>query len=360
MLVAVGVLGLLGIVFFEVLNSGIVLYAKNTAVNVAHEEAREGIARLLRDTHAAISVPQLAKDTSVYPNNVTSSTPSGSTAPMAAGICFQNVMLGPQFVWKDPGQSGLIMVKDGFPKPKEGMSILFPLFGVETDVIKVAASGSPNHTNVWMKNAEEVTLANKTPPFGSTGGPYSICYYTYRTMYLVKSGSYIPDSNGPFTLTTGTYSTGAMERYVLQNGSYVPSATGTITITPTTWTSGTGQRYRYENGELHFYKQDYAGSVFLWKDYGAVARYISSPRPFYIPLTADSSGAWYESTSPYLSYSTSSANSTGNRFNGSANTKYVGVKLSARDPSSSNRGYLSTASLLNTQIDYRSLIATDP
>jgi hypothetical protein len=32
------------------------------------------------------------------------------------------------------------------------------------------------------------------------------------------------------------------------------------------------------------------------------------------------------------------------------------VKLSARDPSSSNRGYLATASLLDTQIDYRSRI----
>jgi hypothetical protein len=94
-----------------------------------------------------------------------------------------------------------------------------------------------------------------------------------------------------------------------------------------------------------------------WKDTAIVARNISSPMPFYVPLVADPAGTWYQSTSSYLSYTNSSSNSTGQTFNSSANTKYVGVKLTARDPKSSNRGYLATASLLNTQIDYRSQIA---
>ena len=59
MTIAMGVLGLLGAVFFSVLNSGLVLSAKNTAVNAAHQEARDGILRLTRDIHASISVPQL-------------------------------------------------------------------------------------------------------------------------------------------------------------------------------------------------------------------------------------------------------------------------------------------------------------
>lgn len=88
------------------------------------------------------------------------------------------------------------------------------------------------------------------------------------------------------------------------------------------------QRYRYENGELHLYRQDYNGSAVYWKDTATVARYISSPQPFYIPLNSG----------------------------GSPNTKYVGVKLTARDPKSSNRGYLASASLLDTQVDYRSRI----
>src|SRR5437764_13377023 len=84
--VAVGVLGLLGVVFFQVLQSGLTLSAKNTAVNAAHEEAREGVVRMTRDIHASVSVPQL-RDTSYA---VVSSTPSpGGTPPTAAGVSFQ-------------------------------------------------------------------------------------------------------------------------------------------------------------------------------------------------------------------------------------------------------------------------------
>src|SRR4051795_9430316 len=77
--VAVGVLSLLGLVFFQVLQSGLTLSAKNTAVNAAHEEARQGILRLTRDLHASISVPQLRdRDTSF---TVLDPAPSPSASP---------------------------------------------------------------------------------------------------------------------------------------------------------------------------------------------------------------------------------------------------------------------------------------
>src|SRR5438046_7752047 len=83
--VSIGVLGLLGLVFFQVLQSGLTLSAKNTAVNAAHEEARQGILRMTRDIHASVSVPQL-RDTNLA---VVSSTPNpstpGATPPTAAG-----------------------------------------------------------------------------------------------------------------------------------------------------------------------------------------------------------------------------------------------------------------------------------
>jgi hypothetical protein len=242
--------------------------------------------------------------------------------------------------------------------PSTGMHFVAPLFGVEDDVVKVTATPTQaSHHNVWLANGGETLVANKTSLYGGNGATYSVVYYTNRIMYLVKNGRYIPDSAGPFTLTTGTYSSGTAQRYILQNGSYIPSATGGYTVTPAVYTSGGAQRYRYENGELHRYLQAYTGSAFYWNDVATVAKYISNPMPFYIPLVANSSGAWYESTSSYLSYTTSSANSTGNRFDPTPDTRYVGVKLSARDPGSSNRRYQSTASLLNTQIDYRSRIA---
>lgn len=296
MVVAAGVLVLLGLVFFQVLNSGIVLYAKNTAVNVAHEEAREGIARLTRDIHASVSVPQL-RDTSF---NVVSSAPAGGVPPTAAGVSFQNVVSGPNFVWKDPGSDTLIMIKDNGTKPTAGMHILIPFWNVEDDITKVAAAGTANHTNVFLATGADQIVAKKAPLFQGTS--YAITYYTNRAMYLVKNGTYIADSQGP---------------WILSGGNYIA------------YTSGTMQRYRYENGELHYYVQTYTGGALTWQDTAVVAKYISSPKPFYVPLNSG----------------------------GSADTKFVGVKLTARDPKSSNRGYLATASLLDTQIDFRSRIA---
>ena len=54
MVVSTMVMAILGIIFLNVLNSGMILYAKNTAVNSAHEQGREGINRLTRDIHAAV------------------------------------------------------------------------------------------------------------------------------------------------------------------------------------------------------------------------------------------------------------------------------------------------------------------
>jgi hypothetical protein len=291
--VAVSVLGLLGLVFFQVLNSGLILYAKNTAVNTAHEEAREGINRLTRDIHASISVPQLRNASF----NVVSSAPVGGVPPTAAAVSFQNIASGPNFVWKDPTSPGLIMIKDNGVKPKPGMRLIIPFWGLEEDITKITAAGTTNHTNVFIL-ADQSTPQIDAPDYG---GSYAITYYTYRTMYLVKNGQYIADSQGP---------------WILSGGSYVA------------YTSGTMQRYRYENGELHLYRQDYNGSATYWKDMATVAKYISSPQPFYIPLNSG----------------------------GSPDTKYVGVKLTARDPKSSNRGFLASASLLDTQVDYRSRI----
>ena len=129
MVVSTMIMAILGIVFLNVLNSGMILYAKNTAVNLAHEEGREGILRFTRDLHAAISVPQLRGNThdSTYTVSgsfsVASSTPVNGVAPTAAGVSFQDVVAGsPDYVWQDPNNSNLIMIKDPGDAPTAGMA----------------------------------------------------------------------------------------------------------------------------------------------------------------------------------------------------------------------------------------------
>src|SRR5205807_7743117 len=136
--------------------------------------------------------------------------------------------------------------------------------------VKVTATpAQANHHNVWLANGGETLLGQKAYTFGTS---YSVIYYTTRVMYLVKNGWYIPDSNGPFTLTVGNFSSGPAQRYTLQNGSYVPNASGGYTVSPAAYTSGTLQRYRYERGVLHYYKQAYNGSSFYWHDKSIVAK----------------------------------------------------------------------------------------
>jgi hypothetical protein len=335
--VATGVMAILGIVVFNVLNSGMILYAKNAAVNSAHEEAREGITRLTRDIHAAISVPQLRSSshdttyTATGSFSVASSTPVNGVAPTAAGVSFQDVVQGsPDYVWQDPNSSTLILIKDPGDQPIPGMRLIVPFWGIEDDIIKVTAAGTSGHSNIFLSNGGDQTVASKARKYGQGTyqgwtSPYAITYYTERMLYIVENGSYIADSQGP---------------WIYSNGQYVA------------YTSGSMQRYRYENGQLNVYHLRYsspsgqngyfywcplsvAGKVASdaqWYSNGVkpttVARYISSPQPFYVPLNSG----------------------------GTPDTRYVGVNLTARDPSSSNRGYLATASLLNTQIDYRSRV----
>ena len=304
--VAIGVLGLLGLVFFQVLQSGLTLSAKNTAVNAAHEEAKQGILRLTRDIHASISVPQLRDSTFA----VVSSTPvpgasPGATPPTAAGVSFQNVALGPNYIFQDPGGSnGLIMIKNGAGgQPDLGMRLIIPAWGIEDNIIKVTGASVSGHSNVFTENSFETGVKNSPAYAGSL---YAICYYTNKVMYVVQNGTYVADEKGDLIQP-------------IPGGEYVQ-------VPP-----GTGQ-YRYENGELHYYKQaststnpSVVGTLY-WKDVAIVARFLSSPKPFSVPLNRG----------------------------GSSDNKYVKVQLSARDPKSTNRGYIATASLLDTQIDYRS------
>jgi hypothetical protein len=328
MVVSTMVMAILGIVFLNVLNSGMILYAKNTAVNSAHEEGRQGLNRFVRDLHAAVSVPQLRNNNhdSTYTCGVyecgdtrntntftaVSSAPVSGVAPTAAGVSFQDVVAGsPDYVWQDNGNDNQIKLKDPGNPPTAGMRLIVPQWNYEDAITKVAGAGV-NHSNVFLFNGEDTTIATnlgaKGRKFGQVSysvGPYAITYYTERMLYVVENGTYIADSNGP---------------WINSGGSYVA------------YTSGAMQRYRYENGQLNLYRQRYSSPSgnsgnFYWSFVATVARYISSAQPFYIPLN-----------------------------NGTPDTRYVGVKLSTRDPSTSNRNYAATAALLDTQIDYRSRI----
>jgi hypothetical protein len=309
MVIAGAVLVLLGLVFFRVLQSGLLLFAKNTAVNIAHEEARGGVNRMVRDIHAAVSVPELRNlDSTTSPITLPTPNPSptpiagNATAPMFAAVSFQNVSNGPNYIWKDPGNPSLIMIKDNY-NVTAGQHLLIPFWGAlfEQDITKVTAGGSANHSNVFLSNGADTNINPRLQ-----GGAYAITYYTDRVAYAVMNGTYTKD-------TTGLYTEGS------KNNTYVWAPPGTPP----------GHLYRYDGGELHFLKQSYNGGAFYWQDVAVVARNLTTAMPFYTPLNSG----------------------------GGFNTKYVGIQITTNDPKSSNRNFAATNMIINTTVDYRTALA---
>jgi hypothetical protein len=313
MVIAGAVFVLLGLVFFRVLQSGLLLFAKNTAVNVAHEEARGGVNRMVRDIHAAVSVPELRNlDITTSPISLPTPNPSptpvsgNATAPMFAAVSFQNVAGGPNYIWKDPGNPSLIMIKDNY-NVTAGQHLLIPFWGAlfEQDITKATAGGAASHSNIFLSNGYDTNINPRLQ-----GGAYAITYYTDRTAYVVMNGTFTADVNGLYT-TAGAWNS--------HSPNYVWAPVGTPN----------GHLFSYSGGELHIFKQRYSGSSFYWQDIAVVARNLTTAMPFYTPLNSG----------------------------GGFNTKYVGIQVTTNDPKSSNRNFAATNMIINTTVDYRTALA---
>jgi hypothetical protein len=200
MMVAIGMMSLVGLCAYYVFINGFIMYAKNTAENLAHDQGRIAVNRLVRDIHAAVSIPQLghmvagglsANPTApkasweAYGTNTTFWADAG-TGP-SAGIGFKKLGSiidpkgGPFGIKTDPGNKDLIMIESGTTAPIVGMDIVFPYYNMEGTVYKVESNGS-NHYNVWMDGGLETKIKTKK-------GTNPICFYASRYGYVVENGN---------------------------------------------------------------------------------------------------------------------------------------------------------------------------
>ena len=177
-----------------------VLYAKNTADNAAHDQNRIAVSRLVRDIHSATSIPQLGKivaghisahptapagSWSPYGTNVTFWAEGGSGP--SAGISFKkmgsavNPNGGPFRMRNDPGNKDLIQIDSGTGNPPSiGTELIFPYYNMEGTISKVTSTGS-NHYNVWVKGGLETRIKEKK-------NTTIVCYYMSRYAYVVENG----------------------------------------------------------------------------------------------------------------------------------------------------------------------------
>ena len=187
MMVTLGVIGITGGIIFLVLNSGFVLFAKNTEMNVGHEQARIAILQMQRNVHSAVSVPQLV-DVNLNP------VASGQ----AAGVSFQLFALGPYRIAADAAAAQSVVsviVPAGATAPAVLQHFIVPTHQIEQDITAVSGAGTVN-----------VTLAaNLGVPITTSNGSYDIiCFVTNRVAYVVINGQlrYYP----PGTFGTSNYS----------------------------------------------------------------------------------------------------------------------------------------------------------
>jgi type II secretory pathway pseudopilin PulG len=142
-LVAIGVTTIVGSMIFLVLNSGMVLYAKNTAINTAHQQARSGVDQMLANLHKAISIPQLT-DSSLQP--VSELDANGQPAK-TAGISFQNFYVGPFPVIADASASDTsikLFCPGGYTNASSAR-LNIPSHNIELDISSVTSLGAQNY-----------------------------------------------------------------------------------------------------------------------------------------------------------------------------------------------------------------------
>jgi len=183
-------IGVLGLVIFSLLNTGMVLGGKNTAVNVAHQQARTAMLQMTENLHAAVSPLQLVDvNGTPLPLNGDGTINNGP----AAGISFQLLISGPLRVVADAnvGDNVVTLNANGVTAPKAGDRLIIRSHSIEQDIIAVGGTSS----------AQQLTLAAPlTVSISATSTTHITGIITHRCSYIVSSNSL--QWNGPAGIKT--------------------------------------------------------------------------------------------------------------------------------------------------------------
>jgi hypothetical protein len=208
MAVTAGLVGVLGLIIYSLLNIGTILGAKNTATNTAHQQARVAMLEMIQHLHSAVSLPAMTNATG---------TPYPSPAPASSeGIAFQQWSMGPFKIIADtaalpstsptPGVSqNFVMIR--LPSststwPGVNQRLIIPTYQIEGDI--TAVDGPWDNMKITLANipapspAPSPTVPPGTLPVriqGTTAGATPsaagdiVCYVTDLCSYTVVQAS---------------------------------------------------------------------------------------------------------------------------------------------------------------------------
>jgi len=184
LMVSMAVVAITGTIIYYILYAGFTLFAKNTAINMAHQEARVAVLQMEQDLHSAVSIPEL---TDANKNVVTGNGP-------AAGISFQLFSAGPYQITSSstttsPGCKGYaanqnqISVHVNGYTPVVNQRLIIPTHQIELDITAVGA-GSTDRVLTLSANLPVEVDTTLNP----ASGPIAVnvpCFITDRVTYVV-------------------------------------------------------------------------------------------------------------------------------------------------------------------------------
>lgn len=182
MLIATALTGMLGGIIYLILQTGVVLFAKNTAINSAHQQARIAVMQIETDIHSAVSLTQLVDEN----RNAVS-----GTGP-AAGISFQQFAAGP-FKLTEAATAGATQLKMDFGTyvPKANQRLILP-DSVEVDITADCPGTGSRLVNIspalttGIKTQYDLNSDGDTTDSGDQVTVLGVI--TDRTYYVVQSG----------------------------------------------------------------------------------------------------------------------------------------------------------------------------
>jgi len=175
-MVVCGLTVIAGGMAFIVLNTGLTLFAKNTAVNVAHQEARMAMLKMEQELHSAVAPLQFIDEDG--------STVSGN-AP-AAGVQFRLFSAGPFKVASDAaaGQKNITVDLGTNFQAKAGQRLIIQSHEIELDIVSNSV-GSGIQTLTLEKNLPNA-VKTKDPALDTEKNVYALILD--RVSYRVKDG----------------------------------------------------------------------------------------------------------------------------------------------------------------------------
>lgn len=178
--IAMSLIGVVGLAIYSMLNVGMILGAKNTAVNTAHQQARVAMLQLVQDLHSAVSLPALTDQNAVP-------MPNPSPGVGAAGISFQLWAGGPFQVCADAAANSdvvRIQLSAGDPVPKKNERLIIQSHQIEQDIIAVTNLGSRKYDLTLAAPIGTAIQGTESPTY------YNIpCFVTDRCSYIVNNGA---------------------------------------------------------------------------------------------------------------------------------------------------------------------------